>query len=156
MWIKHIHQIIDKYQSKTPEKHTDYLDLNLDIPFGKFMIELLRPSVEFMKVEYYISTDKIIMKGKKIERQGYGFFLNHNTRKNVKYSKDHWLGNITFKGICDGNEQGPSPVKFRYYLQKIILDEINSEYFKTTLSTHQQEVLFNLLNRIIENTNSNK
>jgi len=157
MWIKHIHQIIDKYQSKTPEKHTDYLDLNLDLPFAKFMIELLRPSVEFMKVEDYISTDKIIMKDKKkIERRGNGFFLNHNTRKNVKYNDDHWLGNITFKGICDGNEHGPSPVKFRHYLQKVILDEINSEYFKTNMTTHQQEPLFNLLNKIVDNTNSSK
>ena len=62
MWIKHILQIIDKFQSKTPEKYTDFLDLNLDLPFAKFMIELLRPSVEFMKVEVYIQNDKITTK----------------------------------------------------------------------------------------------
>jgi len=121
------------------------------------MIELLRPSVEFMKVEDYIKNDKITTKdNKKVERKSPGFFLNHNTRENGKYNNDHWLGNITFKGIYDGHKHGPSPAQFRYYLQKVILDEINSEFFKQTMSTHQQESLFNLLNSIIENTNSSK
>ena len=157
MWIKHILQIIDKFQSKTPEKYTDFLDLNLDLPFAKFMIELLRPSVEFMKVEVYIKNDKITTEdNKKVERKSPGFFLNHNTRVNSKYNNDHWLGNITFKGIYDGHKHGPSPTQFRYYLQKVILDEINSEFFKQNMTVHQQETLFNLLNRIIENTSSTK
>ena len=157
MWIKHILQIIDKFQSKTPEKYTDFLDLNLDLPFAKFMIELLRPSVEFMKVEVYIKNDKITTEdNKKVERKSPGFFLNHNTRVNSKYNNDHWLGNITFKGIYDGHKHGPSPTQFRYYLQKVILDEINSEFFKQNMTAHQQETLFNLLNKIINNTNSSK
>ena len=85
-----------------------------------------------------------------------GFYLKKYTGYTGQYTEDHWLGNITFKGICDGNEHGPSPVKFRHYLQKVILDEINSEYFKTTMTVHQQEVLFNLLNKVIDNTNSSK
>ena len=157
MWIKHIRQIIDKFQSKTAENHTDFLDLNLDLPFAKFMIELLRPSVEFMKVEDYIRGDKITTKdNKKVERKSPGFFLNCQTCENGKYNNDHWLGNITFKGIYDGHKHGPSPTQFRYYLQKVILDEINSEFFKQIMTTHEQETLFNLLNRIIENTNSSK
>ena len=155
MWINHICGIISKFQSKTPGKHADFLDLNLDLPFAKFMIELLRPSVEFMKVEDYIRIDKITTKdNKKVERKSPGFFLNHNTRENGKYNNDHWLGNITFKGIYDGHKHGPSPTQFRYYLQKVILNEINSEFFSQKVTVHQRELLFDLLNSIIENTNS--
>ena len=157
MWIEHILQVNDKFQSKTPENHTDFLDLNLDLPFAKFMIEMLRPSVEFMKVEDYIKVDRVTNNNnQKVERSAPGFFLNHNTRANGRYNNDHWMGNITFKGIYDGHNNGPSPTQFRYYLQKIILDEINTEFFENPPPSHKQETLFNLLNRVIENTNSTK
>ena len=49
MWIQHILHIILKYQSKTQDNYEDFLDINLDLPFAKFMIELLKPKVIFKK-----------------------------------------------------------------------------------------------------------
>jgi len=62
MWIQHILHIILKYQSKTQDNYKDFLDINLDLPFAKFMIELLKPKVIFKKGLHrnmeYMGTDK--------------------------------------------------------------------------------------------------
>ena len=127
MWIQHILQLILKYQSKTPDNYKDFLDINLDLPFAKIMIELLKPKIIFAR------------KGEK-------------SRYDTSVSSD-WKSSITFKGIDEDTDIGTrNPVKLRYYLQKTILDEISTEYFEkmTTPSVKLHE----LLNRIVEKTNS--
>ena len=131
MWIQHILHLIRKYQSKTPDNYKDFLDINLDLPFAKFMMELLRPKIIFAK---------------KGEKSMYNSAVNCN-----------WRTLITFKGIDEDTDIGTrNPVKLRYYLQKTILDEISTEYFEKmkTPSINNQTELHELLNRIVEKTNS--
>ena len=131
MWIQHILEIIRKYQSKTPDNYKDFLDINLDLPFAKFMMELLKPKIIFAK---------------KGEKSMYNSAVNCS-----------WKSEITFKGIDKDTDIGSrNPVKLRYYLQKTILDEISTEYFEKmkTPSINNQTELHELLNRIIEKTNS--
>ena len=132
MWIQHILQLILKYQSKTPDNYKDFLDINLDLPFAKFMIELLKPKIIFA-------------------RKG-GALYDCACATN-------WKSTITFKGIDEDTDMGArNPVKLRYYLQKTILDEISKEYFEKTVknvNNHKElHELHELLNRIIEKTNS--
>ena len=129
MWIQHILHLIRKYQSKTPDNYKDFLDINLDLPFAKFMIELLKPKIIFAR------------KGEK-------------SRCDMHID---WKSSITFKSIDKDTDMGTrNPVKLRYYLQKTILDEISIEYFEKmkTPSIYNQTELHELLNRIIEKTNS--
>ena len=62
MWYEHIVSVINAHQTKTPENYEGFLDLNLDLPFAKFMMELLKPSVTFMKGEEYIKKHDIYQK----------------------------------------------------------------------------------------------
>ena len=127
MWIQHILGIIRKYQSKTLDNYKDFLDINLDLPFAKIMIELLKPKIIFAK---------------KGEKSMYNSAVNCS-----------WKSEITFKGIDKDTDIGiRNPVKLRYYLQKTILDEIATEYFEK-MKTPSVE-LHELLNRIVEKTNS--
>ena len=131
MWIHHILQLILKYQSKTPDNYKDFLDINLDLPFAKIMIELLKPKIIFAR------------KGEK-------------SRYDTSVSSD-WRTSITFKGIDKDTDIGTrNPVKLRYYLQKTILDEISKEYFEEMEKgiVNNQTELHELLNRIVEKTNS--
>ena len=131
MWIQHILEIIRKYQSKTPDNYKDFLDINLDLPFAKIMIELLKPKIIFAR------------KGEK-------------SRYDTSVSSD-WKSSITFKGIDEDTDIGTrNPVKLRYYLQKTILDEISTEYFDEMEKgiVNNQTELHELLNRIMEKTNS--
>ena len=131
MWIQHILQLIRKYQSKTPENYKDFLDINLDLPFAKFMMELLKPKIIFAR------------KGEK-------------SRYDTVVARD-WRTSITFKGIDEDTDIGSrNPVKLRYYLQKTILDEISTEYFEEMKKgiVNNQTELHELLNRIVEKTNS--
>ena len=131
MWIQHILEIIRKYQSKTPDNYKDFLDINLDLPFAKIMIELLKPKNIFAR------------KGEK-------------SRYDTSVSSD-WKSSITFKGIDEDTDIGTrNPVKLRYYLQKTILDEIATEYFDEMKKgpVNNQTELYDLLNRIVEKTNS--
>ena len=131
MWIQHILQLILKYQGKTPDNYKDFLDINLDLPFAKFMIELLKPKIIFAR------------KGEK-------------SRCDTSVSSN-WKSTITFKGIDKDTDMGTrNPVKLRYYLQKTILDEISTEYFEEMEkgNVNNQTELHELLNRIIEKTNS--
>ena len=69
----------------------------------------------------------------------------------------NWRNSITFKGIDEDTDMGTrNPVKLRYYLQKTILDEISKEYFEEMEkgNVNNQTELHELLNRIIEKTNS--
>ena len=130
MWIQHILQLILKYQSKTPDNYKDFLDINLDLPFAKFMIELLKPKIIFARK---------------------GDALYDCARAT------NWRNSITFKGIDEDTDMGArNPVKLRYYLQKTILDEISKEYFEEMEkgNVNNQTELHELLNRIIEKTNS--
>ena len=132
MWIQHILQLILKYQSKTPDNYKDFLDINLDLPFAKFMIELLKPKIIFARK---------------------GDALYDCARAT------NWKSTITFKGIDEDTDMGArNPVKLRYYLQKTILDEISKEYFEKTVknvNNHKElHELHELLNRIVEKTNS--
>ena len=125
MWIQYILQLILKYQGKTPDNYKDFLDINLDLPFAKFMMELLKPKIIFAK------------KGEKSS------IMNPVS----------WPTSITFKGIDEDTDIGTrNPVKLRYYLQKTILDEISTEYFEKMITPSVK--LHELLNRIIEKTNS--
>ena len=131
MSIQHILHLIRKYQSKTPDNYKDFLDINLDLPFAKFMMELLKPKIIFAK---------------KGEKNMYNSAVNCN-----------WRTLITFKGIDEDTDIGSrNPVKLRYYLQKTILDEIATEYFDEMKkgSVNNQKELYDLLNRVVENTNS--
>ena len=132
MWIQHILQLIIKYQGKTPDNYKGFLDLNLDLPFAKFMIELLKPKIIFSR------------KGEK-------------SRCDTSVSSN-WKSSITFRGIDKdtGMKNQRNPVKLRYYLQKTILDEISTEYFEEMEkgNVNNQKELHELLNRIIEKTNS--
>ena len=133
MWIQHILGIIRKYQSKTLDNYKDFLDINLDLPFAKIMIELLKPKIIFAK---------------KGEKSMYNSAVNCS-----------WKSEITFKGIDKDTDIGSrNPVKLRYYLQKTILDEIATEYFDEMKkgSVNNQKELYDLLNRVVENTNSEK
>ena len=130
MWIQHILQLIIKYQGKTPDNYKDFLDINLDLPFAKFMIELLKPKIIFARK---------------------GDALYDCARAT------NWRNSITFKGIDEDTDMGTrNPVKLRYYLQKTILDEISKEYFEEMEkgNVNNQKELHELLNRIIEKTNS--
>ena len=130
MWIQHILQLIIKYQGKTPDNYKDFLDINLDLPFAKFMIELLKPKIIFARK---------------------GGALYDCARAT------NWKSTITFKGIDEDTDMGTrNPVKLRYYLQKTILDEISTEYFEEMKkgNVNNQTELHELLNRIIEKTNS--
>ena len=131
MWIQHILGIIRKYQSKTLDNYKDFLDINLDLPFAKIMIELLKPKIIFAR------------KGEK-------------SRYDTVVARD-WRTSITFKGIDEDTDIGSrNPVKLRYYLQKTILDEISTEYFEEMKKgiVNNQTELHELLNRIVEKTNS--
>ena len=160
MWYEHIVSVIAKYQTKTPDNYEGFLDLNLDLPFAKFMMELLKPSVTFMKVKEYIKKHNIKSfsdsKGFKFLRLD-GYFVPDNL-----YLAECWAGNITFSGIDDNNnEDGPNPVKLRFYLQKTLLDEINKEYFALILMDSltdrgEQTKLHEVLNIIIEKTDSSE
>lgn len=130
MWIQHILHLIIKYQGKTPDNYKDFLDINLDLPFAKFMIELLKPKIIFARK---------------------GGALYDCARAT------NWKSTITFKGIDEDTDMGTrNPVKLRYYLQKTILDEISTEYFEEMKkgNVNNQTELHELLNRIIEKTNS--
>ena len=132
MWIKHILQLILKYQGKTPDNYKDFLDIKLDLPFAKFMMELLKPKIIFEK------------KGGK-------------SMYNSSLCDTNWRNSITFKGIDEDTDMGTrNPVKLRYYLQKTILDEISTEYFDEMEKgiVNNQTELHELLNRIMEKTNS--
>ena len=129
MWIQHILQLIIKYQGKTPDNYKGFLDIKLDLPFAKFMIELLKPKIIFAR------------KGEK-EKSMY----------NCACATD-WRNSITFKGIDEDTDMGTrNPVKLRYYLQKTILDEINIEFFDPTKDFDDILIkqLHELLNTIIE------
>ena len=98
MWIQHILQLILKYQGKTPDNYKYFLDINLDLPFAKFMMELLKPKIIFSK------------KGEK-------------STYNSGLGDTNWRTSITFKGIDKDTDMGTrNPVKLRYYLQKTILE----------------------------------
>jgi len=130
MWIQHILQLIIKYQGKTPDNYKGFLDIKLDLPFAKFMIELLKPKIIFARK---------------------GDALYDCARAT------NWKSTITFKGIDEDTDMGArNPVKLRYYLQKTILDEISKEYFEEMEkgNVNNQKELHELLNRIIEKTNS--
>jgi len=130
MWIQHILQLIIKYQGKTPDNYKGFLDIKLDLPFAKFMIELLKPKIIFARK---------------------GDALYDCARAT------NWRNSITFKGIDEDTDMGTrNPVKLRYYLQKTILDEISKEYFEEMEkgNVNNQTELHELLNRIIEKTNS--
>ena len=159
MWYEHIVSVIAKLQTKTPDNYEGFLDLNLDLPFAKFMMELLKPSVTFMKVEDYIKKHHIKSfsdsKGFKFLRLD-GYFVPDNL-----YLAECWAGNITFSGIDDNNNKdGPNPVKLRFYLQKTLLDEINKEYFqlisRAKVGMMEQTKLHEVLNIIIEKTDSSE
>ena len=130
MWIQHILQLIIKYQGKTPDNYKGFLDIKLDLPFAKFMIELLKPKIIFARK---------------------GDALYDCARAT------NWRNSITFKGIDEDTDMGTrNTVKLRYYLQKTILDEISKEYFEEMEkgNVNNQKELHELLNRIIEKTNS--
>jgi len=130
MWIQHILQLIIKYQGKTPDNYKGFLDIKLDLPFAKFMIELLKPKIIFARK---------------------GDALYDCARAT------NWKSTITFKGIDEDTDMGArNPVKLRYYLQKTILDEISKEYFEEMEkgNVNNQTELHELLNSIIEKTNS--
>jgi len=156
MWLEHISETMQKYQSKTPENYIDFLDLNLDLPFAKFMMELLSPKIKFITVGDYIKMH-VPSSGRNWTTPGHP---DHVEKIN---SLDHAAVNrITFKGV-DDNEIGgnflspPSVVKFRFYLQKTLLDEINTEYFSAELSwIEKNNELLPLLNTIINNIDTHK
>ena len=159
MWLEHIVSVINAYQTKTPENYEGFLDLNLDLTFAKFMMELLKPSVEFLKVEEYIKKHNIVLftdnKGFKFLRLD-GYFVPDNL-----YLAECWAGNITFSGIDDNNNKdGPNPIKLRFYLQKTLLDEINKEYFQlisqAKVGMMEQTKLHEVLNIIIGKTDSSE
>ena len=161
MWLEHIREIMQKYQSKTPENYINFLDLNLDLPFAKFMMELLSPKIKFMTVGDYIKAH---------EPSGHGGY-HWTTPGHPDYAEEygpsksldrHAVNGITFKGV-DDNEIGgkfigpPSLIKLRYYLQKTLLDEINTEYFSAELLwIESNKGLLVLLNTIINNIDTHK
>ena len=162
MWLEHIKSVITKYQTK-PENYEGFLDLNLDLPFAKFMMELLKPSVTFMKVKEYIKKHDI----KSFSDEDHDFY--YLRREELKYNHknwNQWRGNITFSGIDDdisrGTEifrkipPGPNPVNLRFYLQKTLLDEINKEYFSINLGASEETKLHEVLNIIIGKTDSSE
>jgi len=158
MWLEHIREIMQKYQSKTPENYINFLDLNLDLPFAKFMMELLSPKIKFMTVGDYIKAH---------EPSGHGGYHwttpGHPDSARIPDEISHRAVNgVTFKGV-DENEIGgkfigpPSLIKLRYYLQKTLLDEINTEYFSAELLwIESNKGLLNLLNTIINNIDTHK
>ena len=167
MWYEHIVSVINAHQTKTPENYEGFLDLNLDLPFAKFMMELLKPSVTFMKVEEYIKKHNI----KSFENEGHDF--HYLRREELKYNHNNWgrwRGNITFSGIDDDISRGtgiflkippgPNPLKLRFYLQKTLLDEINKEYFQlisqAKVGMVEQTKLHEVLNIIIGKTDSSE
>ena len=161
MWYEHIVSVINATQTKTPVNYEGFLDLNLDLPFAKFMMELLKPSVTFMKVEEYIKKHNI----KSFSNEGYGFYyLRREERKYNHKNWNQWRGNITFSGIDDDISGdyalGPNPLKLRFYLQKTLLDEINKEYFQlisqAKVGMMEQTKLHEVLNIIIEKTDSSE
>ena len=122
MWIEHILQLIKKYMEKTPENFKNYLDINLDLPFAKLMIELLKPSIHF--------------------------YVEGSETK---------LSTLHFKGVSHFVDWDidQNKARFRYYLQKTIMDEISEEYFSSSSYTPEDmKTLYELLNRIVDNINT--